>query len=518
MTELVTYLVSGIALGSSFALIGSGFVVVHRVTRVVNFAQGSLAVVGGMVSATLLGGLLPHGLGEVAAVLICGGVGLLVGLLALGRRGTPPLISLIVTLGVSMLISAAIIWLWGQDPVSPPGLDGSVTILGATVERQRLLVLGRHRCVAFAALALFFSRSYVGKALTASASNPFAARMVGIDVRRMGLLAFGLAGVLGGLAGVLVAPTNARVVLLRPAAGAQRLRGRRLRWARPARCAPGRRPGPRRRRPADRGLPQRLLPDRGGPAADAGHHDRPEQHVRARGGQVMERRVDPKTVPDRRSPAWPRCLAPAGDGRPHVPDAHGARRHRRDRAVAADGVRRPGLARPGRVRGRRRADRGARHHAAAGCHRCSRCSPPRSWPGRSRPLVGVPLLRLQGHYLAFGTLALLLMVQAAMSTFDVPRRRLRHQRHPAVRRRDRHLHRPAAVRLPRARLPGRGPGAHPPGRAQPLRPRASARSPAARPRRSPRASRSCAARSPSSRCRRCTPASPARSPRSSRPT
>jgi len=208
VTELVTYLISGLALGSSFALVGSGFVVVHRVTRVVNFAQGSLAVVGGMVSATLLDGVLPHGLGELAAVLICGAVGLLVGLLAIGRRGTPPLISLIVTLGVSMLISAAIIWLWGQDPVSPPGLDGSMTILGAPVERQRLLVFVA-TLLAFAAIGLFFSRSYVGKALTASASNPFAARMVGIDVRRMGLLAFALAGALGGLAGVLVAPTNA---------------------------------------------------------------------------------------------------------------------------------------------------------------------------------------------------------------------------------------------------------------------------------------------------------------------
>lgn len=208
MNELVVYLISGVALGSSFALIGSGFVVVHRVTRVVNFAQGSLAVVGGMASATLLDGRLPHGVGEVLAVLISGAVGLLVGLLAVGRRGTPPLISLIITLGVSMLISAAIIWLWGQDPVSPPGLDGSTTVLGARVERQRLLVVGA-TLVAFVVLSIFFSRSYIGKALTASASNPFAARMVGIDVRRMGLLAFGLAGMLGGLAGVLVAPTNA---------------------------------------------------------------------------------------------------------------------------------------------------------------------------------------------------------------------------------------------------------------------------------------------------------------------
>lgn len=126
----------------------------------------------------------------------------------MGRRGTPPLISLIVTLGISLLASAAIIWLRGQDPVSPPGLGGSMTILGASVERQRLLVLVA-TLLTFAALALVFSRSYLGKALTASASNPFAARMVGIDVRRMGLVAFALAGVLGGLAGVLVAPTNA---------------------------------------------------------------------------------------------------------------------------------------------------------------------------------------------------------------------------------------------------------------------------------------------------------------------
>jgi len=208
MSEFITYLVTGIALGSSFALIGSGFVVAHRVTRVVNFAQGSLAVFGAMLSASLLAGRLPHVVGEAVTVVVCGLVGVLVGVIAIDRRGTPPLISLIVTLGVSMLFSAAIIWLWGQDPVSPPGLDGFATVLGAEVERQRLLVLVV-TLVAFAALSLFFSRTYIGKALTASASNPFAARLVGIDVRRMGLVAFGLSGVLGGLAGVLLAPSNA---------------------------------------------------------------------------------------------------------------------------------------------------------------------------------------------------------------------------------------------------------------------------------------------------------------------
>jgi branched-chain amino acid transport system permease protein len=208
MSDLVTYLITGVALGSSFALICSGFVVVHRVTRIVNFAQGSLAVLGGMIASTLLADRLPHLLGEGVAVALCGAIGLVFGLVALGRRGTDPLISLILTLGLAMLSTAAIIWLWGQEPVSPPGLTGTVSLLGADVQRQRVLILVV-TLVAFAALGLFFSRTYVGKALTACSSNPRAARLVGIDVRRMGLVAFGLAGALGGLAGVLIAPTNA---------------------------------------------------------------------------------------------------------------------------------------------------------------------------------------------------------------------------------------------------------------------------------------------------------------------
>jgi branched-chain amino acid transport system permease protein len=208
MKELVTYLIGGIAVGSSFALIGSGFVVVHRVTRVVNFAQGSLAVFGAMLSASLLSGRFPHVVGEALAVVACGLLGLVVGVVAIGKRGTHPLNSLIVTLGLSLLCSALIIFLWGQDPVSPPGVKGSVTLLGAEVERQRLLIVVV-TLLAFGALGLFFSRSYLGKALSASASNPRAATLVGIDIRRMGLVAFGVAGLLGGLAGVLVAPTVA---------------------------------------------------------------------------------------------------------------------------------------------------------------------------------------------------------------------------------------------------------------------------------------------------------------------
>lgn len=208
MTDLITYLVSGIALGSSFALVGSGLVIAYRVTQVVNLAQGSLAVFGALISYSLLQASLPHGVAEAAAVVASAGIGLLVGLVAIGRRGTDPLLSLIVTLGLSIFATAVIILFWGQDPVSPAGLEGRLELGGVSLEKQRLLVVVA-TAITFAALNLFLTRTYLGKGLTACASNPRAARLVGIDVRRMGLVAFAVAGALGGLAGVLIAPTNA---------------------------------------------------------------------------------------------------------------------------------------------------------------------------------------------------------------------------------------------------------------------------------------------------------------------
>lgn len=208
MSDLITYLVSGIALGCTFALIGSGFVVIHRVTRVVNFAQGTFAVFGGFISYSLLDGLLPQGLAQLVTVIACGLIGYLVGVIAIGKRGTDPLISLIVTLGVSIFCAAVFITIWGQDPVSPPGLTGSWSILGADVQRQRLLVVAA-TLLTFAVLSLFFSRTYLGKGLTACSSNPRAAELVGINVRQMGFIAFAVAGALGGMAGALISPTVA---------------------------------------------------------------------------------------------------------------------------------------------------------------------------------------------------------------------------------------------------------------------------------------------------------------------
>ena len=205
MRLLFQYLASGVATGCTFALVATGFVAIYRVTRVVNFAQGAFAVAGGMAAYALLSRGVQHVLAEGLAVLLAGGVGLLVGLVAIGRRGTPPLASLIITLGMGIGSYAVLILVFGDQPVSYDGVPGSASVGGVGMPLQFLLVAGV-TAATFAVLSLFFNRTYLGRALTACSSNPHAARLVGIDTTRMGVLSFALGGALGGLAGVLLTP------------------------------------------------------------------------------------------------------------------------------------------------------------------------------------------------------------------------------------------------------------------------------------------------------------------------
>ncbi|WP_436530739.1 branched-chain amino acid ABC transporter permease [Actinoplanes sp. HUAS TT8] len=203
MTELGQYLISGIGVGCAYALLGSGLVVIYRVTRVVNFAQGSFAVLAALTVTTLLAAGLPHGLAEGLAVLLAGAIGLLTGFVATGRPGTTPQSALIVTLGLGVFAYAIEILFWGDQPRSFAGLPGTT----AGVQRHYLLIAAVTALV-LGATALLFARTDLGRALTATAEDPYAARVVGINVARMGLLAFAVGGALGGLAGVLVTPVQ----------------------------------------------------------------------------------------------------------------------------------------------------------------------------------------------------------------------------------------------------------------------------------------------------------------------
>lgn len=205
MSDFLSYLANGLAAGCGFALVASGLVLIFRVTRVMNLAQGLFVVLAGLSASTFVEAGVPHGLAELMAVAVAAVAGFAVGGVAIGRRGTRPEASLIVTLGLSIFGYALEVLIWGDQPRSFAGLSGAIELGGAPIPKQYLLIAAATLLV-FGALEAFIERTYLGKALSACASNPYAARLVGIDVRLMGLLAFTLGGALGGLGGVLLTP------------------------------------------------------------------------------------------------------------------------------------------------------------------------------------------------------------------------------------------------------------------------------------------------------------------------
>ncbi len=207
MSAFFSYVIHGIAVGCSFALLASGIIIIYRVTRDVNLAQGTFAVVAAFTTATLLNAGLPHGAAELVATLAAAAVGFFAGVVAIGKRGTSPQASLIATLGLAVLGYAFEILLWGDEPRSFSGLEGSFELGGLDLPKQYALIVVATLLV-FGVLEFFFEHTYAGKALSACASNPYAAKLVGISVMRMGLLAFALGGALGGVAGVLITPLS----------------------------------------------------------------------------------------------------------------------------------------------------------------------------------------------------------------------------------------------------------------------------------------------------------------------
>jgi branched-chain amino acid transport system permease protein len=202
------YLASGLVVGGIYALIGLGFVIVFSVTRIVNFAQGEFVMLGALLMVTWQA----RGLGTPAAfvltVLVVAAVGAVLERVAVRPlRRAPGLSVLILTIGAAIALRGAGLVVWGTDPFAVAAFSPGppLRIAGAVVVRQGLWVLGV-AAVVFALLWWFFTRTYAGTAVRACAVNPRAARLMGIRVDRVFLLAWALSGALGAVAGAVVAP------------------------------------------------------------------------------------------------------------------------------------------------------------------------------------------------------------------------------------------------------------------------------------------------------------------------
>ena len=206
--QLAQYLASGLVVGGVYALIGLGFVIVYSVTRIINFAQGEFVALGALLMVTATSRGLSPRLAFGLTVAAVAGLGALLERVAIHPlRGASPLAVLILTIGASIALRGGALILWGTDPFPLAAFSPGppVRLMGAVIVRQGLWVLAVAGLV-FLLLWYFFERTYVGSAVRACAVNPRGARLMGIRVDRMFLLAFALSGALGATAGAVIAP------------------------------------------------------------------------------------------------------------------------------------------------------------------------------------------------------------------------------------------------------------------------------------------------------------------------
>ena len=205
MTDFLQLCFAGLALGSRYALVALGFVVIYKASGVINFAQGALVTLGAYLAFNFNQTWdLPFALSLVMAVATGALVGVIVQRLLLGRMvGRPVFAVIMITIGLLFMLNEAMPSIWGYDALDlgdPWGID-TVDIGGVVLAVKDLWTIALAGVVLLG-FFLFFKYSRMGVAMRASALDQEAALARGISVRRVFAWSWGIAGGVAALAGV----------------------------------------------------------------------------------------------------------------------------------------------------------------------------------------------------------------------------------------------------------------------------------------------------------------------------
>ena len=211
--SFLNFLISGVSLGSIYAIIALGYTMVYGIAKMLNFAHGDVIMVGAYVSFCAMQYLgLPKLVSVVLAMAVCTALGIVIeGLAYKPLRKAPSLAVLITAIGVSYFLQNSALLIWGSAPKSYPSvislgsltlMDGQLVISGGTI----VTVLAN--IVIMAALTVFTGRTKFGKAMRAVSEDKNAASLMGISVNRTITLTFAIGSALAAIAGVLLCSFN----------------------------------------------------------------------------------------------------------------------------------------------------------------------------------------------------------------------------------------------------------------------------------------------------------------------
>jgi len=208
MADFLQFCFSGLTVGAVYALVALGFTLIVNASDVINFAQGEFVMLGGMAAVFLAMAGVPLPWAALIAVLATVAVGLVLYRLAIEpARGASAVTLIMITIGASIFLRGAAQVVFDKRFHSLPHVLGSdpIRLGGAAIMPQSLVVLAG-AAVIVVLLWLFVDRTLLGKAVIATAANRLAARLVGIDTRRIVGLSFAVSAAIGAVAGILVTP------------------------------------------------------------------------------------------------------------------------------------------------------------------------------------------------------------------------------------------------------------------------------------------------------------------------
>jgi branched-chain amino acid transport system permease protein len=213
MDQLLQVALTGLSQGAIYALIGLGFSLVSMSTRILNLAQGSFALLGGFLFITLVSSWgLPPLVAALFVLLMMAALGVLTErLVSFRARPWQPVsldVAVLTTLALVVVFEGAAFLIWGPDPLRGPSIQrGTFSFFGAVVVWQSVWMFAAMVVIALG-LHFFLQFTWMGQAMRACAQNPLTSYLLGINVRRVGMVAFAISAMLGATAGMLVSPVT----------------------------------------------------------------------------------------------------------------------------------------------------------------------------------------------------------------------------------------------------------------------------------------------------------------------
>ena len=210
MPDFLQMLVGGIAVGSSYALMGLAMVIIYKTSGVPNFAQGEMALISTYFAFMLLDYHgFPYYLAFPFALIFSVLLGFILEFTIVRRAKDPNILGMIIiTIGLEMILLGIVSWKFGADPndmpfpISPYESIELGTVFVGTLEMLTFIVA----LIIMIILFLFFRYSKVGVAMKATQQNVVAARIMGIRTNRILMITWGISSLVGCVAGLLIAP------------------------------------------------------------------------------------------------------------------------------------------------------------------------------------------------------------------------------------------------------------------------------------------------------------------------